>query len=407
MTRLAPQPWMSEPETVTLMTVLGEARFVGGAVRNALLGKPVSDIDIATPHRPETVMALLKAAGLKAVPTGIEHGTVTAVVHGKAFEVTTLRRDVASDGRHAVVAFTTDWALDAERRDFTINALYADSDGTVYDTVGGAADLEAGYVRFVGDPEQRIREDYLRILRLFRFHAWYGKGPLDAEALYACDRQKAGLAKLSGERIAREMLKLLEAENPVPVLIAMGEIGILSEIVPGASDIMRLRRLASLDEAMGFAPDGILRLAALLPSEQAVLVTQVIAARWKLSNTQRDRLIAAATAVKDIAHFSDPKAARRRLYHLGPERYRDVLRLTIADEPREGVLWRAVLAQAEHLTVPRFPLSGADVLARGLPAGPVVGKVLQTVERWWIENDFPDDAGPLAAQLEQAIKAAR
>jgi len=407
MTRLEPQPWMSAPETVKVMAVLGEARFVGGVVRNALLGKPVSDIDIATPHIPEKVIALLKAAGLKAVPTGIAHGTVTAVVKGKAFEVTSLRRDVTTDGRHAVVAFTTDWEEDAQRRDFTMNALYADADGTIYDSVGGIADLEAGLVRFVGDPERRIREDYLRILRLFRFHAWYGKGPLDPEALYACDKEKAGLPQLSGERIAKEMLKLLEAENPVPVLIAMGEIGILSEIVPGASDIMRLRRLATMDAAMGFAPDGILRLAALLPRERAVLVAQVIAARWKLSNAQKDRLVAAASAVKEMAHFIDAKAARRLLYHLGAERYRDVLQLTLAEETRESGLWRALLVQAEQMTVPRFALSGADVLARGLSPGPAVGKVLQAVESWWIENDFPEDAGLLAAQLNEAIKAMR
>ncbi|MDR3526819.1 MAG: CCA tRNA nucleotidyltransferase [Rhizomicrobium sp.] len=405
MTRLELQPWMTAPETVTLMTVLGEARFVGGVVRNALLGQPVSDIDIATPHRPEKVTALLQAAGIKAVPTGIAHGTITAVVKGKVFEVTTLRRDVATDGRHAVVAFTTDWEEDAERRDFTMNALYADADGTVYDSVGGIADLEAGIVRFVGDAVARIREDYLRILRFFRFHAWYGKGPLNAEALYACDKEKAGLTKLSGERIAKEMLKLLQAENPVPVLIAMGETGILPEIVPGASDIMRLRRLASLDAAMGYAPDGILRLAALLPRERAVLVAQVIAARWKLSNAQKDRLIAASAAAKDMALFSDIQAARRLLYRLGPERFRDALQLSLAEETRDGAQWRSLLTAAERLTVPHFPFSGADVLARGLSPGPAVGKVLQAVESWWIEHDFPEDAPLLAAQLDDAIKA--
>jgi poly(A) polymerase len=396
---------MRTPETVRLMAALGEARFVGGAVRNSLLGRPVSDIDIATPHRPEKVTALLQAAGIKVVPTGFDHGTVTAVVQGKPFEVTTLRRDVATDGRRAVVAFTTDWAEDAQRRDFTMNALYADAEGTVYDTVGGVADLEAGRVRFVGDPVTRIREDYLRILRLFRFHAWYGKGPLDAEALYACDKEKAGLATLSGERIAKEMLKLLEAENPLPVVIAMGEIGILSDIIPGASDIMRLRRLAALDAAMGFAPDGILRLAALLPRERAVLVAQVVAARWKLSNAQHDRLVDAAGASKDITPFADRKAARRKRYWLGSERFHDALLLAIVEETRESGIWRATIDGLQGLEAPRFPLSGHDVIARGIRIGPLIGKVLSEVESWWVDNDFPEDAALLAARLEQVIKA--
>ncbi len=228
MTRLDPQPWMTAPSALKLMAVLGEARFGGGAVRNALLGKPVTEVDIATPLVPERVRELLIAAGIKAVPTGIEHGTITAVVDGTPYEVTTLRRDVETDGRRAVVAFTTDWAEDAQRRDFTMNALYASADGEILDTVGGIADLEAGRVRFVGDAVMRIREDYLRILRLFRFHAWYGSGELDAGALRAAEQEKLGLAKLSGERIAKEMLRLVEAENPVPVLHAMSQTSILS-----------------------------------------------------------------------------------------------------------------------------------------------------------------------------------
>lgn len=404
-TRLELQPWMTQPETVALMAALGEARFVGGVVRNALLNKPVADIDIATPHRPEKVTELLQAAGIKAVPTGIEHGTITAVVKGKPFEVTTLRRDVATDGRHAVVAFTTDWALDAERRDFTMNALYADAEGNVFDTVGGVEDALAGRVRFVGDAQTRIREDYLRILRLFRFHAWYGQGPLDADAVFACEKEKAGLAKLSGERIAKEMLKLLEAENPLPVLIAMGEIGVLNEVVPGASDIMRLRRLATIDIARGAVPDGLLRLAALLPSDRAVLVAQVVAARWKLSNAQKERLIAAASAAKDVTPFTDQAQARRLKYWLGAERWQDQLMLALAEETRAPEHWRAILAATDDLNVPAFPLRGEDVLARGVSPGPQVGKVLRAVESWWVEADFPEDAALLAARLDEAIKS--
>jgi poly(A) polymerase len=394
---------MIAAETVRLMKVLGEARFVGGAVRNSLLGKPVRDIDIATPLRPEKVTALLQAAGIKAVPTGIDHGTITAVVDGKTFEVTTLRRDVATDGRRAVVAFTTSWEEDAQRRDFTMNALYADLDGTVYDCVGGVDDLQAGHVRFVGDAGARIREDYLRILRLFRFHAWYGKGALDGEALYACEKEKAGLAKLSGERIAQEMLKLLEAENPVPVVHAMAVIGVLNDIVPGASDVFRLSRLCALDAATGFAPDSLLRLSCLLPRERAVLVAQVVAARWKLSTAQADRLIAAASASKDIAPFLERKAARRLLYTVGPERFHDALLLAIVEEERKN--GRTILEGVKGLEAPHFALSGRDVIAQGVAAGPVIGQVLRDVETWWIEHDFPDDASLLAAQLDKVIKA--
>ena len=247
MTRLDPQPWMSATATRKLMAALGEARFVGGAIRNTLLGKPVADIDIATPLTPDKVGTLLAAAGIAFVPTGIEHGTVTAIVEGKPFEVTTLRRDVTTDGRHAVVAFTNDWSLDAQRRDFTMNALYAAADGEIFDFVGGIADLKAGRVRFVGDAPTRIREDYLRILRLFRFHAWYGKGEIDVEALRAAAVEKGGLAGLSGERIAKEMLRLLETENPAPVLRPMAASGILALVLPGEANIARLESLAKID----------------------------------------------------------------------------------------------------------------------------------------------------------------
>ena len=225
----------------------GDARYVGGAARNTLMGLDVKDIDIATPLTPDAVTQRLQAAGLKAVPTGIEHGTITAVADGQPYEVTTLRCDVETDGRRAVVAFTTDWQEDAGRRDFTINALYVSVDGEIFDYHNGLADLEAGHVRFIGDATARIREDYLRILRLFRFHAWYGKGEIDAVALKAAAAEKSGLAKLSGERIAQEMLRLLEAENPLPVLRVMAASGILAEILPGALDMTRLERLCAID----------------------------------------------------------------------------------------------------------------------------------------------------------------
>jgi poly(A) polymerase len=405
MTRLSSQPFMTSPETVKLMTVLGEARFVGGVVRNALLGKPVSDIDVATPHPPEKVRALLEAAGVKAVPTGIEHGTITAVVNGKPFEVTTLRRDVETDGRRAVVAFTTDWAEDARRRDFTMNALYADADGEVYDHVGGVADLEAGLVRFVGDPAARIREDYLRILRLFRFHAWYGQGGLDADALIAVEQEKAGLAKLSGERIAKEMLKLLEAANPVAVLVAMGETGVLAEVLPGAPDIMRLKRLAAADASAALPPDGVLRLAALLPRDKAV--AQAVAKRWKLSNAYTDRLMDLAEAGEAVTPYLSTHDVAKLLYKLGPERFRDRVRLAWAEAPQAFVQWRTFLASANEWQRPVFPLSGEDVMAAGVVRGPAVGQVLSEVEAWWMENGFTADTIALQKALRSAVEKVR
>ncbi|NIJ49587.1 CCA tRNA nucleotidyltransferase [Rhizomicrobium electricum] len=396
---------MTNPETVKLMAVLGEARFVGGVVRNALLGKPVSDIDVATPHPPEKVRALLEAAGLKAVPTGIEHGTITAVVNGKPFEVTTLRRDVETDGRRAVVAFTTDWAEDAQRRDFTMNALYADRDGEVYDHVGGVADLEAGRVRFVGDPAARIREDYLRILRLFRFHAWYGQGGLDVDALVAVEQEKAGLAKLSGERIAKEMLKLLEAANPVAVLVAMGETGVLAEVLPGAPDIMRLKRLAAADASAALPPDGVLRLAALLPRDKAV--AQAVAKRWKLSNAHTDRLTDLAEAGETVTPYLSTHDVAKLLYKLGPERFRDRVRLAWAEAPQAFVQWRTFLASANEWQRPVFPLSGDDVMAAGVVKGRAVGQVLSEVESWWIENGFTADIAAVQNALRRAVEKVR
>ncbi|MGH6878125.1 MAG: CCA tRNA nucleotidyltransferase, partial [Rhizomicrobium sp.] len=261
------ETWMRAEETRAVMAALtsagGAARFVGGAVRNALLGREVGDVDIATPLLPEEVARRLEAAHIVAVPTGIEHGTITAVVDGKGFEVTTLRRDVTTDGRRAVVAFSDSWAEDARRRDFTINALYAAPDGELFDYTGGLDDLAAARVRFIGDPVARIREDYLRILRLFRFQAWYGKGEIDEDALHAATAERAGLQRLSGERVQKELLRLLAAEQPCPPLRAMAAAGILDEIIPHAGRLDTLERLAAIDAANFFAADPMLRLAAL------------------------------------------------------------------------------------------------------------------------------------------------
>lgn len=388
--------WMRAPETRAVMDALGEARFVGGCVRNALMGQAVADIDIATPLAPDQVTKRLEAAGIKAVPTGIDHGTVTAVKDGKPFEVTTLRRDVETDGRHAVVAFTSDWAEDARRRDFTMNALYASADGEVLDSVGGVDDLKAGTVRFVGDAVTRIREDYLRILRLFRFHAWYGKGEMDGEALRAAAAGKAGIAGLSAERIRKEMLRLLEAPDPMPSLRAMAAVGVLGAVLPGTLDLARLERLVAIDVDNFFAPDAVLRLAALGGG-----------ATLKLANAQKDRLDDLARADEKIVSYLSIREVRRLLYKLGAARFKDRVFLKWADDPKASnfTQWRALLALADSWQRPRFPLTGGNVMNAGVPEGPLVGRVLGEVEDWWIESDFTDDEFSLAERLKAVVQA--
>jgi len=399
-------PWMTAPETRAVFAALGsdKARFVGGSVRNALMGRPVEDIDIATPIRPDEVTRLLESAGIKAVPTGIDHGTVTAVVDGKPFEITTLRRDVETDGRHAVVAFSEDWAEDAERRDFTMNALYASIDGEVFDYAGGVEDLKAGRVRFAGDAATRIREDYLRILRLFRFHAWYGRDELDSEALRAAAVEKAGLASLSGERIQKEMLRLLEAENPMPSLRAMAATGIIAEIFPDAVLLQRLERLVAIDEGNFFAPDPLLRLAALLPDPG---FAAEIAERFRLSNAQTARLIDLTGAQEKIVSYLSIKEVRKWLYRLGSARFKDRVFLRWAEDPKESnaIQWRALLALADAWQRPKFPLTGENVKAAGVPEGPLIGRILAEVEEWWIDSDFIDDEFSLAERLKAVVQA--
>ena len=401
--------WMRASETRAVMAALtgdgGAARFVGGCVRNALLGCAVGDIDIATPLVPGDVTKRLQAAGLGAVPTGVEHGTVTAVANGKPFEITTLRRDVATDGRRAVVAFTTDWAEDAQRRDFTMNALYAAADGEVFDSVGGIADLKAGRVRFVGDPTTRIREDYLRVLRLFRFHAWYGKGELDPAALHAAAAERAGLQKLSGERIAKEMQRLLAADNPLPCLRAMAASAILPEIMPGALSMARLERLVKIDADAFFMPDPVLRLAALLPDDP--VAARELSERWRLSSADRIRLEDLAAGREKIVSYLSIREVRKFLYRLGKQRFRDRVLLRWAEDARESnaIQWRALLAMGDSWTRPEFPLTGREVMAAGVPEGPLVGKVLAEVEEWWIDSDFIDDEFSLAERLKAVVQA--
>ena len=393
--------WMSAPETRAVMTALtsggGSARFVGGAIRNALIGAPVEEVDIATPLTPDEVTRRLTAKGLGAVPTGIEHGTVTAIANSKPFEVTTLRRDVTTDGRRATVAFTTDWDEDAQRRDFTMNALYADADGTIHDPTGGIADLGAGHVRFIGDAVARIREDYLRILRLFRFHAWYGRGEMDADAVVAAAAEKGGIEQLSGERIQKETLKLIAAPDPMPALNVMERTGILAAILPQGFQLDWLARMVQVDRDNGFPPDAVLRLAALLPNN--LMAIKACADRFRLSNMDRERIATAATSVDLLVR---PRDARRFIYKLGPGGFRDLLRVRWA---RGGLApdWLVLLNLADGWRPPKFPLDGRDAMAAGLAEGPRVGQVLSFLEDWWIDQDFKPDRDELLQRLKDLV----
>ena len=397
--------WMTAPETVQVMAALGESRFVGGAVRDALLGASVADIDIAVPMPPSEVLARLVAQNIKVIETGMDHGTVTAIAGTHAFEITSLRRDVEADGRHAVIAFTDDWAEDAARRDFTINALYASASGEIFDYATGVEDLIAGKVRFMGDARLRIAEDYLRVLRLFRFHAWYGKGDVDAEGLRAAAEAKDKLKSLSAERIAKEMLRLLEAGNPTPVLRVMAATGILSELLPGALQLPRLERLLEID-ADNFSPrDRVLRLAALLPEDGEA--AHAAADALKLSNADRTRLEQALSGER-IAAYLSAKDARRLLYRIGVARFRDKIWLAWAGAPKgaNAIQWRMLLTMADNWQRPRFPLTGLDVMQAGVPEGPEVGRVLAQVEDWWVGGDFASDEGALRDRLRAAIHGA-
>lgn len=404
---LPPQPWLTHPATVAVMDALEAAgggdcaRFVGGCVRNAILGVPVRDIDIATTLTPPAVMEALKAAGLKAVPTGVEHGTVTAVAKGRPFEITTLRRDVETDGRRAVVAFTTDWSEDAARRDFRLNALYADRSGSIFDPTGhGLADARAGAIVFVGDAATRIAEDALRIARYFRFLAWYGRGVPDPAALAACAEHREQINGLSAERIGQETMKLLAADDPRAAMRLMAQAGVLAVLIPAAKGLERFEALVRIETEMLFTNDPLLRLAALAPSDP--LAALATAARLRLANVQRDRLVAALGTEPPLVSWMSPRELRRVIYRLGADTVCDRVMLAWAASPRPAatVQWRALLPMARGWTAPRLPLTGDEVLAAGVPPGAMVGAVLREVESWWIDNDFTDDKLSVVERLK-------
>lgn len=396
MTSLSAADWLHWPETRRLISVLGadSMRFVGGAVRDSLLGLDVSDIDVATLLEPPEVMACLGAAGIKTVPTGIDHGTVTAIVDHRPFEITTLRKDVATDGRRATVAFATDWREDAARRDFTINALYACAKGDVFDYFDGIADLRAGRVRFIGDAETRIREDALRILRFFRFHARFGKLEPDAEGLAACQRRANDLMTLSRERIRDELLKLLAVDDPVPTVELMINHNLFKPIIPEIKSVSELLLLVKNERRYAEA-SSLRRLAALLPKTSDVL--EDVGSRLKLSNHDRKRL--AKMVAAGWPDTLTAQATRSYIYRNGPEAFTDSLLLT-AREDRQMTEWLDI---ARTWPVPKLPISGQDFIDRGLAPGPAVSASVRAFETAWIGDDFPSDLSRISALLEAVL----
>ena len=409
---LARAAWLRAPATRRVLQALEAGgrpvRFVGGCVRDGLLGRlpPGGELDLATPEVPEQVRRRLEAAGLKAIPTGLAHGTVSTIIDGQRFEITTLRQDVACDGRHAEVAFTEDFEADAARRDLTINAMSCDGAGRLFDYFGGRADLAAGRVRFVGRAAERIAEDYLRVLRFFRFFAHYGRPPADDEALAAAAAAAPELRRLSGERIQAEMLRLLAADDPLPALRLMAETGVLAEVIPGP---VALDRLAGL---LAVAPeaDALLRLAALLrPPPAPADAAAAVAARWRLSNRAALRLT--ALTATPLPSLTDAPAARRRaLYRLGAQTYADLARLAAAEQPDQAAAGQpdraalaAALAAAAAWQPRKLPVGGDDLIALGVPQGPRMGALLAALEAWWLAHDLTPGRAACLAQARSLI----
>src|SRR5262245_3587996 len=400
-------PWLKRPETARVFAALAapaaETRVVGGAVRDSLLGLPVREADLARTALPQQVMQLAAKAGLKSVPTGIEHGTVTIVADDVPFEVTTLRRDVETFGRHATVAFTEDWQEDARRRDFTLNALYAASDGTLFDPLGGYDDVLAGRVRFIGDAEARIKEDYLRILRFFRFNAYYGKGPFDPDGLRASVALRGGMTQLSAERVAGEVRRILVAPQAMRAVEALFDYGLLTDILGGVPRLERFRRLVSIEEALRREPDAMTRLAAL-----AVFVSEDagrLSTRLHLSNAEQ-AVLALGAGDHDDSGLPGEDAAKRLLYRLGPRDYEAAALVAFADSgaaPNDKS-WRGAAALGERWQAPVFPLKGTDIMMLCGVEGPALGALLRTLEAEWVKQGFAASKGEM---LERAANLSR
>ena len=422
--KLSPQWWMDAPETKAVFATLAanqaEVRFVGGCVRDALAQRLAQetgetdvtqqDIDIATPDSPETVTQLLGDAGIKVIPTGIKHGTVTAIINDMKFEITTLRRDVETDGRHARVAYTDDWLIDAGRRDFTFNALSATPDGDIYDPYDGISDLAHGLVRFVGLADERITEDVLRLLRFFRFFGYYGRPPANTDALAACRTHAAKLPGLSGERVRNEMFKILLAPEPADLAVLMRGVGVFDHILPEAGDSGRLRMTGWLEtraiRMASVTPDPLRRLAALIATDAEG--AQTLAQRWRLSNRETLRLVTLAAPPVDPDPDMDPADLKRALHQLGAETVRDLTLLAWAGElaitPRlakkrtDG--WIATLEACNDFSDVTFPLNGDDLAALGIGQGPRVGDLLGKVEDWWEQGGYDADRNACLERLK-------
>jgi tRNA nucleotidyltransferase/poly(A) polymerase len=399
-------PWLRSGPAARVLALLNgdgeEARVVGGAVRNALLGAPIGDIDIATTALPTEVVRRAKASHIRSVPTGIEHGTVTLVADGQPFEITTLREDIETFGRKAKVAFGRDWQRDAERRDFTINGLSVDAAGIVHDHVGGLADIAARHVRFIGDPHQRIAEDYLRILRFFRIHAAYGVGQPDRPGYLACIGGRAGLVSLSAERVRMEVMKLMIAPGAVSAVSAMADGGLLLPIFGGIAYRGPFAAMIEAERALALEPSAIRRLGAL-----AVAVTEDakrLSVRLRLTNQETKTLDSMGHRWWRLAGMDEARA-RRRLYRLGTDRYRDRLMLAWARAGAQvdSAHWRELATLPERWSAPKFPLKAADFVARGIAEGPALGHVLALAEDAWLAADFPPDAAALQAIADHTV----
>ena len=398
--------WLKAGPVARLLALLNrdgeEARVVGGAVRDALLRLQVGEIDVATTALPEEIVRRVEAAGGKAIPTGIEHGTVTAVMDQHPVEITTLRKDVETFGRKARVVFGRDWKADAERRDFTINSLSATADGLVHDYVGGLADIAARRVRFIGEPQQRIEEDYLRILRFFRFHAHFGEGAPDAAGVHACIVARSGLDSLSRERVRMELLKLLVAARATPTLVVMAECGLLGMVLGGVGYLASFENMIKVEAALGAETDAIRRLGALglWVAEDAERLTQ----RLRLSNAESERLSALDQWWR-VAAKSDPQAGRALLYRLGPQSFTDRLLLAWARSEAGAAdkNWHAYATLPQRWIAPVFPLKAADFMRRGVAAGPALGVALRAAEEAWVAADFPMDEAATEAIADRAV----
>ena len=401
--------WLVRGDAAPLLELLDgdgeQARIVGGAVRNALLRLPVHEIDIATTALPEVVVRRVESSGWKTVPTGIEHGTVTVLTAGKTFEVTTLRRDVETYGRKAKVVFGRDWVADAARRDFTINALSLSADGQLHDYVGGLSDLTAHRVRFIGDPAQRIAEDYLRILRFFRFHAWYGEGAPDPDGLHACIRARAGVDSLSRERVRAEVLKLLLAPRAAPTLALMAETGLLGNILGGVALLASFENMTKIEAALGVESDAVRRLGAL--GVRVAEDGERLAQRLRLSNAEAERLTG-LEAWWRVSPELGGLSARALLYRLGRGHFADQV-LVAWSRSAVGAAdrgWRTLAELPRTWSVPEFPLKAADFIARGLAAGPALGAAMRAAEQAWIAADFPADPAVIQAIADRAAQQA-